>query len=190
LIARGIEPGEVVVPGVQSTFEGKPLLTIADLSVLLVRINLNQIDVAKVTVGRKASLTLDALPGKTYAATVTRVAPASTKLPGKEQEVFPVEAQLEAPDGAVLPGMTADVRVRLDRKDDALVVPLEAIAKEGAKSFVSRVHGDAKRAERTEKVEVTTGLRSDREIEIVSGLEEGARVIVRPPSAAENEKKL
>lgn len=193
VIARGIEPGEAVVPGVQSTFDGKALLTIADLSSLLVKVNLNQIDVAKVAVGRPATLTLDALPGHTYHAKVTKVAPASVKLPGKDQEVFPVEAEMEAPDGLVKPGMTSDVRIHLDAKQGALVVPLEAVVKEPGKTFVLRVipaEKGAKVETRTEKIEVTLGLRNDREVEIAGGVTEGMRVLLRPPSAAENETKL
>jgi membrane fusion protein, macrolide-specific efflux system len=192
--ARGIEPGEAVVPGVQSTFDGKALLTVADLSALLVKVNLNQIDVAKIAVGRKATLTLDALPGRTYHAVVTKVAPASVKLTGKDQEVFPVEAQLEAPDDLVKPGMTADVRVHLDAKPGARVIPLEAVVKETGRSFVTRVVEEAGKkgseATRTEKTEVTLGLRNDREVEVVGGLDDGARVLLRPASAAENETKL
>ncbi len=173
VIARGIEPGESVVPGVQSTFDGKALLTIADLSALLVKV-----------------LTLDALPGRTYRAVITKVAPASVKLTGKDQEVFPVEAQLEAPDGLVKPGMTADVRIHLDAKPNVLVIPLEAITKEAGRSYVTRVSAKAGQLDRTEKVEVVLGLRNDREVEIVSGLDDGARVVLRPASAAENETKL
>ncbi len=190
VIARSIEPGEAVVPGVQSTFDGKSLLTIADLGALLVKVNLNQIDVAKVAVGRKATLTLDALPGRSYQAAITRVAPASVKLPGKDQEVFPVEAQLDGSDGLVKPGMTADVRIHLAAKAGVLVVPLEAVVKESGRSFVTRVVTKKKDVQATEKIEVTLGLRNDREVEIVSGLGEGDRVLLRPASAAENETKL
>jgi HlyD family secretion protein/macrolide-specific efflux system membrane fusion protein len=191
VIARGIEPGESVVPGVQATLDGKPLLTIADLGTLLVKLNLNQIDVAKVAVGRKATLTLDALPGHTYDAKITKVAPASVKLTGKDQEVFPIEAQLDAPDGLVKPGMTADVRVHLDSKPDVLVLPLETIVKENGHSYVMKVVEPkaGKGEQHTEKVEVKTGLRNDREVE-VTGVEEGARIMLKPPSAAENETKL
>ncbi len=182
--ARGIEPGETVVPGVQSTFDGKSLLTVADLRTLLVRVNLNQIDVAKVAVGRKATLTLDALPGRTYRAEITKVAPASVKLAGKDQEVFPIEVQLEEADALVKPGMTADVRIHLDAKHGALAVPLEAIVKESGRSYVLRAD-----APKTSKVEVSLGLRNDREVE-VTGIEEGARVLLGPPSASENETKL
>lgn len=190
VIARGIEPGEAVVPGVQSTFDGKSLLTIADLSSLLVKVSLNQIDVAKVAVGRRATLTLDALPGHSYEAVVTKVAPASVKLPGKDQEVFPVEALLDKPDGLIKPGMTADVRIRLDRKDGVLVLPLEALVKESGRSYVMRLIETKDHEPRTERVEVTLGLRNDRDVEITGGLDEGARVLLRPPSAAENETKL
>jgi len=94
VIERGIQPGEVVTPGVQATFEGKALLTIADLSTLVVKADLNQIDVAKVRLGQKVTLTLDALPGKSYAAKVTKVAPASTLPKGKDVDVFPIEATM------------------------------------------------------------------------------------------------
>jgi HlyD family secretion protein/macrolide-specific efflux system membrane fusion protein len=193
VIARGIEPGEAVVPGVQSTFDGKALLTIADLSSLLVKVNLNQIDVAKVSVGRNATLTLDALPGHTYKALVTKVAPASVKLAGKDQEIFPVEASMDAPDGLVKPGMTSDVRIHLDAKQGVLVVPIEAVVKESGKTFVLRVlpvEKGEKVESRTEKIEVTQGLRNDREVELTSGVTEGMRVLLRPASAAENETKL
>lgn len=190
LIARSIEPGETVVPGVQSTFDGKALMTVADLDVLTVKVSLNQIDVAKVSVGRKATVTLDALPGKSYPARVTKVAAASVKLPGKEQDVFPIEALLEESDGQVKPGMTADVRVHLDRREGALAIPIEALVKDGARTYVMRVSGEKKEELRSERVEVTVGLRNDRDVEIASGITEGARVLLRPPSAADNETKL
>ncbi len=76
VIQRGIQPGEVVVPGVQSTFDGKALLVVADLSTLIVKIDLNQIDVARVRLGQTAAVTLDALPGQTYEAVVTKISPA------------------------------------------------------------------------------------------------------------------
>ncbi|MBX3227132.1 MAG: efflux RND transporter periplasmic adaptor subunit [Labilithrix sp.] len=189
VIVRNIEPGESVVPGVQATMDGKPLLTIADLSTLLVKVNLNQIDVAKVSVGRTATLTLDALPGKSYEAKITKVAPASVKVTGKELEVFPVEALLEEPDGLVKPGMTADVRVHLDSKPNVLVVPIEAVVKEGGKSFVTTVETDAKGQPKQTQVEVTVGLRNDREVE-VSGVAEGAKVMLKPGSSSANEAKM
>lgn len=104
VIVRGIEPGEVVTPGVQATFDGKPLLTVADLSTLIARVELNQIDVARVTLGQGAKLTLDALPDHAFLAVVTKIAPAAVKAEGRDVEVFPVEATLTGP--APAPSLT------------------------------------------------------------------------------------
>jgi len=188
VIQRATEVGEVVVPGVQATLNGKPLLTIADLSVLLVKVDLNQIDVAKVRPGALASVSFDALPGKTYSAKITRVAPASSRPSDKDLDVFPVEAELLAADEAIKPGMTADVRIQLEQRANAIMVPIEAVAKANGRSTVTRVL-DGEREPRTEQVEVTLGARNDRELELLSGLNAGDRVLIDPPSAAASEMK-
>ena len=163
---RGIQPGEVVTPGVQASFDGKSLLTISDLSTLLVKVDLNQIDVAKVKLGQKVTVTLDALPGKTYEATITKIAPASITPKDKQVDVFPVEATLTKADPAIKPGMTADVRIHIEKKDHVLALPIEAVVKEGGKQYVSKVVPAENGKQRTDKVEVAVGARNDREIEI------------------------
>ncbi len=190
MIQRGIQTGEVVVPGVQSTFEGRALLTIADLSVLVAKVDLNQIDVAKVHLGQSATVTLDALPGRSYEAQITKIVPASVKPPGKDVEVFPMEAQLTQVDGLIKPGMTADVRIHLDEKKDVLSLSLESVVKENGKSFVTRVFTDPKGHPQTEKVEVTLGVRNDREVEVTSGIQENDRILINPASASQNEIKI
>jgi HlyD family secretion protein/macrolide-specific efflux system membrane fusion protein len=189
VIEKGIRVGEVVTPGVQATFEGKPLLTVADLSTIIVKADLNQIDVARVKLGQKVTLTLDALPGKSYEAEITKVAPASMLPKGKDVDVFPVEATLKAPDGDIKPGMTADVRVHIETKPKVLVLPIEAVVKEKGKSWVTVVTYDEKGRPKTDRAEVTTGARNDREVEIVSGVKEGQKILIKPGSASENEYK-
>jgi macrolide-specific efflux system membrane fusion protein len=190
VIQRATEVGEVVVPGVQATFDGKALLTIADLSTLLVKVELNQIDVAKVRLGNAASVTFDALPGKTYPATVTRIAPASSKVAGKDVEVFRVETELSASDAAIKPGMTADVRIRLEERTNVLLLPIEAVLVDKEQASVKRVLTDARGNRHPEKTAVTIGARNDRELELLSGLEDGDEVLIDPASAALNELKL
>jgi membrane fusion protein, macrolide-specific efflux system len=187
---RGIQPGEVVTPGVQATFEGKALLTVADLSTLIVKADLNQIDVAKVKLGQKVAVTLDALPGKTYEATITKIAPASITPKDKQVDVFPVEATLTQADSAIKPGMTADVRVHIDKKDHVLALPIEAVVKENGKQFVQKVVPLPNGKQKTDKVEVKVGARNDREVEIASGIAEGDKVLIKPGSSAENEYKM
>jgi macrolide-specific efflux system membrane fusion protein len=184
---RGINPGEVVVPGVTATVEGKPLLVIADLSTLLVKIDLNQIDVARVRKGQKAEITVDALPGKKYTAHVTKVAPAAVApTHGQGADVFPVEAELDpAPDLAeIKPGMTADVRIVVATEKGVLLLPIEAVVTSKDQNKVT-VIDDGGRQHRTTPREVTVGARNDRDVEIKTGLRQGERVMINPPAPAE-----
>lgn len=196
VIERGIEPGEVVSPGVQATFEGKPLLTVADLSTLIVRSELNQIDVARVSLGQSVTLTLDALPERKWNAKVTKIAPAAVKAHGRDAEVFPVEATIERAaddaNAAIKSGMTADVRILVETRPQVLLVPIEAIVKEEGKSWVKPVAlGEGgKTKKKGDKVEVKVGKSNDREMEILEGLKEGDEVAIDPASSKDNEAKL
>lgn len=198
VIERGIEPGEVVSPGVQATFEGKPLLTVADLSTLIVRSELNQIDVARVALGQTATLTLDALPDRKWTAKVTKIAPAAVKAQGRDAEVFPVEATLEAGAGAessvaaIKSGMTADVRILVETRPQVLLIPIEAILKEEGKSWVKpvKLDEDGKTRKKGDKIEVKVGKSNDREMEILEGVHEGDEVAIDPASSKDNEAKL
>jgi HlyD family secretion protein/macrolide-specific efflux system membrane fusion protein len=183
VIQKGIEVGEVVTPGVQATFEGKPLLTVADLSTLLVRVELNQIDVAKVPLGAKVTVHVDALPGRAYEARVTRIAAASTRPASGSVEVFTIEATLSPADPAIKPGMTADVRIALDQKADVLLLPLEAVREKDGRATVTVVRAEGTPEQTSESVEVKLGAASDRQQEIIAGVAEGDRVWVNPPSA-------
>jgi membrane fusion protein, macrolide-specific efflux system len=174
-----IEPGEMVIPGVESTFEKRALLMIADLSRLIVKIELNQIDVAKVRLGQRVTATFDGLPGERFAAHVTEIAPASTK--AKELDVFPIKAELDQPDGRIKPGMTADVRIHIEEKPQAIMVPIESVRREAGKAFVKRVVEREKR-KHTERVEVVLGTQNDRFAEVLSGLHEGEQVLLDPPA--------
>lgn len=190
VIERGIEPGELVSPGVQATFEGKPLLTVADLSTLLVRTELNQIDVARVQLTQPVKLTLDALPGTSWEAAVTKIAPAAVKAQGRDAEIFPIEATLRTADPAIKAGMTADVRILVETRPQALVLPIEAIVKAEGKSWAKKVARADDGTRTADKIEVTVGISNDRELEIVGGLAEGDEVVIDPASAKDNEAKL
>jgi membrane fusion protein, macrolide-specific efflux system len=198
---RGIQPGEVVTPGVQATFEGRALLTVSDLSTLLVKADLNQIDVAKVKLGQKVTVTLDALPDKSYEATITKIAPASVAPKSSSSgsssggssalvDVFPVEAVLATADRLIKPGMTADVRIHIEKREHVLALPIEAVVKESGKHFVTKVVAVAGGKPQLAKTEVKVGARNDREVEVASGLSDGDKVLIKPGSSADNEYKM
>jgi membrane fusion protein, macrolide-specific efflux system len=189
---RSIRPGETVVPGVAATLDDRSLMVISDLSVLIAKAELNQIDIARVRLGQSVTLTLDALPGRSFHAKVTKIAPAAVLPKGKEVEVFPIEATLD-PEGTevIKPGMTADVKVHIEMRRSVLKLPIEAVVKGKDGSYATRVTNDplGKGLVRTTRVKVDVGARSDREIEIVSGLKADDRVLIKPDSADANEWK-
>jgi len=186
---RAIEPGEMVEKGVEASRESAALLTVADLSRLVVKTDLDQIDVAKVRLGQRVSVKLDALPDQSFPARVTKIAPASVQRTGKDVDVFPVEALLDKADPRVKPGMTGDVRISVREEPHVLALPLESVRKKHGKEFVTRVVSDAQ-GEHTEEVEVKLGAGNDHVVEVVSGIAEGQRVLVDPASAAKNETKI
>lgn len=177
-IRRKIEPGEMVIPGVESTFEKRALIMIADLSRLIIKVELNQIDVSKVRLGQRVTATFDGLSDERFAAHVTEISPASVK--AKELDVFPIKAELDKPDPRIKPGMTADVRIHIEEKANAVTVPLESVRREAGKAFVKRVSLQEKQRH-TERVEVVLGTQNDRFAEVISGLSEGEEVILDPP---------
>ena len=191
VIQRTIRAGETVIPGTMATFDEKALLLVADMSTLIAKVELNQIDVAKVRLGQDVTLTLDALPGKTYSAKVSKIAPAAITPKGKETDIFPVEATLDP--GAltdIKPGMTADVKFHIDVRKGVLKLPIEAVTKEEGKFYVSKlVEKQPGKAKTAEKLEIKVGVRNDREQEILSGVAESDEVVIRPPSAEKNEFK-
>lgn len=185
IIQRNIQPGEVVVPGMTATVEGKPLLVLADLSVLVVKTDLNQIDVARVRNGQRAEVTLDSLPGKKFTATVTRVAAAATTV--NTRDVFTVESSLDNSQDLteIKPGMTADIRILIEVRPKVLVLPIEAVTHDKGSNFVQVSEQGADGKSHHQSREVKLGARNDREVEITSGLSEGTVVNVQPPSPKE-----
>jgi macrolide-specific efflux system membrane fusion protein len=185
IIQRSVQPGEVVVPGVTATVEGKPLLVLADLSALLVRVDFNQIDVARVARGQRAQVTLDSFAQRPLAATVSRVATAAVNSAGLD--LFQVEALLEPGQdlSGIKPGMSADVRVLLDRRRGILTLPIEAVITDERGSYANLLKPESTGQNQPQRQDITVGVRNDRELEVVAGLSDGDQVLIQPPAGDE-----
>ena len=142
------------------------VVVISDLSVLVVEINLDETDVAQVSVGQDALVSVDAFPDAELTGEVTYIAPMAETQSGVV--LYPVTVRLLPTEFPVRAGMTADVEIISASQEGALIVPLRAVHTEGEQTYVYRVVGG-----RTEQVEVELGLTTDTEAEITSGLAEG-----------------
>ena len=137
VIKKDVELGETVTSGVSSFNEGTVMFTVADLKSLIIRVNLNEVDIAKVRVGEPVRVTLDAYPQKIFTGKVRFVAPAA-KVADKIK-VFEIEVALDKLDEAFRTGMSANVEVLGERRASALSIPLEALQRREGQTVVYRL---------------------------------------------------
>lgn len=150
--------------------QAQPAVILIDTSEFKITLAIDETDIGKIEVGQPASITLDAFPNEELSGQVTEVSPAGTATQGIV--TYSVTVRPDPTDLPLKPGMTAGVDVIVAEKDNVLLVPNRAIRTEGGERVVLVPRGD-----RTETVEVQTGLRNEQFVEIKSGLSEGDRVI-------------
>lgn len=153
-----------------------------------VEVDVSEADIAKVVVGDIALLTLDAFGDEVeFSGRVVSIEPAETEISGVIY--YRTEVVFDAKEGYdVKSGMTANVRIITDERDDVLVVAQRAIlvAEDGIKKI--RVLRDAATGSFDERV-VTTGLRGDEGlVEVISGLSEGETVVTFVAQTEQNKK--
>jgi membrane fusion protein (multidrug efflux system) len=145
------------------------LFVVEDLDTLILRINVPERELSKLSVGQVAELGFDAVPGRTYAGKVALISP----YVNPDTATFEVRIRVTDTDALLRPGMFARVAIIYERKPDALQVPRTALLDGDGppKVFVVK---DGKATERA----VQIGLSNGAMIEIVSGLKDGEQVVV------------
>ncbi|MEO6193944.1 MAG: efflux RND transporter periplasmic adaptor subunit [Thermoanaerobaculia bacterium] len=137
VINKGVELGETVTSGVSSFNEGTAMFTVADLKSLIIRVNLNEVDIAKVRKGQPVRVTLDAYPQKIFTGQVRFVAPAAKVV--DKIKVFEIEVALDHLDESFRTGMSANVEILGDRRASTLSIPLEALQRRDGATVVYRL---------------------------------------------------
>jgi len=209
VITKGVELGETVTSGVSSFNAGTVLFTLADLRTLLIKVNLNEVDIAKVKVGQPVRITLDAYPQKTFTGKVRFVAPAAKLL--EKIKVFPIEVALDELGDVYRTGMSANVEILGEKKDKAVSVPLEALQRRDGRTVVYRLKdplspGLVKAAteglggrgkhvwlsdhwnDYYDVVSVSAGIATLERVEILSGLKGTEKVALEDPTKKKVEK--
>jgi HlyD family secretion protein len=209
VIRKGVELGETVMSGVSSFNEGTVMFTVADLRSLIIRVNLNEVDIAKVRAGQPVRVTLDAYPQKIFTGKVRFVAPAA-KIVDKIK-VFEIEVALDQLDESFRTGMSANVEILGEKRDRAVSIPLEALQRRDGKTVVYRLKSNlpekkiaaAKDAldgrskfvwlsenwkEYFEPVTVNAGIATLERVEIMAGLSAGDQVALEDVTRKKVEK--
>lgn len=148
------------------------LFRVADYTGMQVDINVDELDIAKVKPGLPATITLDALPGKTYPGKVLKVNPEGQFR--NDIANFIVTVQFDETQG-LMAGMNATVNVQVERKQNVLRVPAQAVTVRQGRASVRLFKGDT---ETPEVRPVEVGLRTAEWAEVLSGLKEGDKVVL------------
>jgi RND family efflux transporter MFP subunit len=137
IIKKGVELGDTITSGVSSFNAGTMIFTVADLNSLIIRVNLNEVDIAKVKVGQPVRITLDAFPQRTFTGKVRFVAPAADLV--EKIKVFKIEIALDELSDCYRTGMSANVEILGDKRDKVSSVPLEALQHRDGQAVVYRL---------------------------------------------------
>ncbi len=209
VIQRGVELGETVTSGVSSFNAGTVLFTVADLGSLVIKVNLNEVDIAKIAVGQPVRVTLDAYPQHAFTGRVRFVAPAATL--ADKIKVFETEIALDELDPSFRTGMSANVEILGERRDHALSIPLEGLQRREGAVVAYRLKPDLPEKEiekaRTalsgkskytwlaehwqeffEPVAIEAGVATLERVEVVAGLVDGDQVALEDPTRKKVER--
>lgn len=179
IIARGVEAGETVVGGTSSFGGGTELFTIADLSTLLVKAAVNEVDIGKVRMGDSVALTVDAFPGDTVVG-IVRLVPPAARLEERVR-VFDVEIEAQGEGGVLRPGMTANVRIAGPVRRDVVRVPVQAVTLDEGKPVVYTIPAVGE----PRKTPVRLGMSDLAHVEILEGVSAGDSVALEDPTRAQ-----
>ena len=154
--------------------DGADIVNIEDIDAVLVDFRLPERFQSKIRTGQKAQLTVDALPGRPFTALVQAVDP----LIDANGRSVGIRGCIDNRQRQLRPGMFARVNTVFAVREQALLVPEEAIVPQGGRTFVVKVvPGEKPEALVSQRVAVKTGLRQPGKVEITEGLEAGDTVV-------------
>ncbi len=146
------------------------LMTVADLDNMEVVIKVDELDINKIALGQQANITSDAFKNEKFNGKVTKISMEGTNVSG----VTTYEVTIKLDDRkSLMSGMNVDVEILADKRDNVLVVPIEALHKLNG-SYMITVKDSAGNKN---DVKVSLGLTTNEYVEITNGLEEGNVIV-------------
>ena len=179
ILTRVVNPGDPIVP-LTSYQPGTEMATVADMSDLIFKGTVDEIDVGKLRVGMPARIKVGALPTDVVTGRVSRIAPQAQQKEGAT--LFDVEVELDPGQKITLrAGYSANADVIIREKKDVLTIPERLVTfEDGGKKATVEVAGPDAKAQ-PKKTEIKTGISDGLNVEVLSGLKKGDKVIERPP---------
>jgi RND family efflux transporter MFP subunit len=166
--------GQVVISAA-SVNSGTILMTIANLSKLIVDTHVNQVDVAKLMLRQNVSLTAESIRDEAIDAVISFIAPVATVK--NAVKGFTVQAIIDKPSARLRPGMTVQMTIPVANAEGVLSVPVSAVFRGEGNSRVVYV----KDGERTERRPVKIGVSNTEHAQILQGVKQGEQILLSEP---------
>lgn len=158
---------EISVPDLDGQCTNKHYIKVQSTEMLQMTVTVNEDELDDVFIGQEAQITADVLPDKTYSGNVTAISSEGTYSSSSESSTFNVTVEFEN-DGNLSIGMSATCNVILEKAENVLAVPTEAVTTENNVKYVNVMNSDGTTYN---KVEIETGISNDAYIEVKSGLD-------------------
>ena len=152
--------------------DGADLVNIEDLSQVLVDFRLPERFIARVKTGQTVDVSLDALPGQRFSGRID----ALDSVIDADGRSLLVRARLDNPGGVLKSGLFARTRIVFSQRDNALVVPEEALVPQGGKQYLFKVV-DGPNGKVAKRIEALIGMRLPGKVEVLEGLAAGDLVV-------------
>ncbi len=166
-----VQPGELITSGTSTVGGGTVLMTLADLTRMIVKAKINEVNIGRVTDGQAVEVSLDAITGKVFHGTVAAISPRGEKT--DSIVTYEVKIEIENEEQQLRPLMTANVDIITDLLPDVIALPLEALRMEKGDDIVYVMVNGGRLPRK-----VRVGLRTESHAVIVHGLQEGETVII------------
>jgi len=171
ILSKDVEEGTIVNSGRSGVAAGTTIVELGDLSTMYVDVEVDETDLADIRAGQQVAITVDSVGDKVLRGAVTRVDPQATTT--SSVTTVKVEIEVLDHDRRLLPGLSATCAFLAGERTNVLTLPTRAIRQRDGKTTVT-IPGDP--SPRTVVVEV--GLEGDESTEIVSGLNDGDKVLL------------
>jgi multidrug efflux pump subunit AcrA (membrane-fusion protein) len=180
-------------------FDGKPMkegstisawdpvvATLPDLSVMISKTYVNEVDVRKIKPGQNVEVGLDAFPEKQFTGRVIKVANVGEQRPNSDAKVFQVDVEIDGRDDLLRPSMTTSNKIIISTVESATFIPLECLHSQ----FDSITYVYKKDGLSVKKQEVEIGDNNMAEVIILNGIEDGDRLYLSIPDGKDDDEIL
>ena len=125
-----VEEGEIITSGRSAFSRGDPIMRIADLDQMIVRTQINQVEIGKIRLDQRAEISVDSYPGRIFPGRVSEISPSATPRGPQNQSsviTFEVDVEVIGSPQELLPGMSADVDIIVFEESDILQLPIPSV---------------------------------------------------------------